>query len=289
MKNKIEFLFFLLFIKLFKIIGINKTRSLGKALGSILFYLIPIRKNVVMGNLKKAFPYKTSIEIKKIALENFRNITITFFEFMSIPSCSAEEVKSFSKIELSDPARNILNKKEGFIFLTAHFGSWEITGYSLPLHLGVKFHILAQPQRNSYINKWLNEARRVFGNEQIWVGVSVRRIFEAIRNKEAVGVAADQRGPADSPRIYFMGVPTCYHLGIASIITRTKAGVLVGFAVRQKDLSYRIKLEELSTVDLPEEETAKSIELMNRFIKIFEVYVRDYPEQYFWMHKIWKY
>jgi len=288
-KNKVEFFFFLVFIKLFKFIGINVTRRLGKALGTIIYFIVPVRKSVVIGNLKKAFPQKKSSEIRRIALRNYQNITMTFFEFMCIPSCTREEILSFATVEADPSARSVLDENRGFIFLTAHFGSWEVSGYSLPLHLGVKFHILAQPQRNPYVNDWLRDARRAFGNEMIWVGVSVRRIFEALKNKEAIGVAADQRGPADSPRILFMGVPTAYHLGMANIIIRTKAKVITGFALRNKDLSYTLKLEELPTSGLLGDETAQSMELMRRFINIFEWYVKNYPEQYFWMHKIWKY
>ena len=288
-KNKAEYLFFLFFIKLFKIAGLKGTRYLGKIVGSFVYFVVPIRKKVVIENLRKAFPEKGLSEIKLIARRTYQNITITFFELMYIPNCTREEVKSFIEIENLDVCKKILSQEKGFIFLTGHFGSWEVAALSLPIHLDIKMHVLAQPQRNSYITKWLNDARELFATKVIWVGVSVRHIIEALKKGETVCIAGDQRGPVESERINFLNVPTSYHMGTPAIILKTNSEVVVGFAIRQKDFNYKMRLTELDLANLPSDKSMQVVEVERRYIQILDKFVRQYPDQYFWMHKIWKY
>ena len=288
-KNKAEYFFFLFFIKLFKIAGLKGTRYLGKIVGSFVYFVVPIRKKVVIENLRKAFPEKNLSEIKSIAHRTYQNITITFFELMYAPNCTQDQIKSFVAVENLDVSTRILKEGKGFIFLTAHFGSWEMAAFTLPLHLQTGFHVLAQPQRNSHITKWLNDAREKFGNKVIWVGVSVRHIIEALKKGGTVCIAGDQRGPVESERVNFMGVPTSYHMGTPAIVLKTKSQVVVGFAIRQKDFNYKMQLTELDLTDLPSEESKQVVEVERRYILILEKFVREYPDQYFWMHKIWKY
>jgi len=58
---------------------------------------------------------------------------------------------------------------------------------------------------------------------------------------------------------------------------------------RQKDFSYKMHLEELNFENLPDEHEEKLRELTQRYISFLEKHIRKNPEQYFWMHKIWKY
>ncbi len=288
-KNKIEHFFFLLFINIFKLIGLTATRYLGKIIGSFVYFIIPIRKKVVIENLSKAFPEKNLSEIKSIARRTYQNITVTFFEFMYTPNCTGERVKSWVEIENLDICRRILNEGKGLIFLTGHFGSWEMAAFSSAIHLQISGYALAQPQRNHYITKWLNDAREKFGNKVIWVGSSVRQIIEILKKGGMVFIAGDQRGPVDSERINFMGIPTSYHMGTPAIILRTRSKVVVGFAVRQNDFNYKMRLIELDLTNLPSDESKQIAEVERRYINILDEFVRKYPDQYFWMHKIWKY
>jgi Kdo2-lipid IVA lauroyltransferase/acyltransferase len=289
-KNSIEFFFFSLITKLLQAIGLGPTRKLGKFIGSVIYYLIPIRKKVVLQNLTRALPSKPISEIKTIALKNFQSISITFCEFFYLPYASKEEMKASMDVTITDECKKIIEAKNGFLFLTGHFGSWELAGQTFSLFFSEHdYCMLAQPQRNPYVTKHSTAAREVFGTKVIFVGVSVRNMIKALKNGDGVLIAGDQRGPVDSPRINFMGVPTSYHMGTATIIAKTKSQVMVGFAIRQAGYKYKITIEKLDLENLPENLTEQIIEIQTRYIKILEKYVKQFPEQYFWMHKIWKY
>ncbi len=288
-KNKLEFFLFKIALGLFNALGLNITRRFASIIGVIIYYLIPIRKRTTIENLQKAFPDKSVREIKKIALENYRSITITFFELMCVPSISHEEMKRQVEFVNFDLLMKKLNEGKGLIIFTGHFGNWEFIMTSLAVTINYPINIMVKPQRNSLITEWLKSTRQHFGAKVIESGVSVKGILKALINKEIVGIAGDQRGHFDNPRFDFLNQPTALYTGAAAIALRTKSNVLLTANVRQKGGKYKCYMEELDFNDLPDNDEAKLKVLTQRYISFIGKYVRQNPEQYFWMHKIWKY
>jgi KDO2-lipid IV(A) lauroyltransferase len=102
-------------------------------------------------------------------------------------------------------------------------------------------------------------------------------------------MVADQRGPSDGIRINFMGRKASVFAGPALLALKTGAPIMFGVTIRQPDFSYKLVIEVISTSDLPEEEELKIAELSQRHASVLEKYIRQFPEQWFWMHKRWKY
>lgn len=288
-KNKIEFFLFRSAQKLTGFLGIENSRRAALLLGAFFYYLVPIRKKTTIENLSKAFPEKSLKEIKTIALKNYQSITITFFELMCIPSLTPESLKA--QVEYDNPSllEKLSSKENGLIIFTGHFGNWEFLMTAIAMSISKHMNVLMRPQRNNYITQWLKDTRARFGSKVIDAGISVKELYKALINKEAVGIAGDQRGHYDNPRFNFFNQPTALYTGTASIALRTKSNVLLSALVRQSNLKYKCYLEELSFENLPEDEEEKIKELTQRYISFVEKHVRKNPEQYFWMHKIWKY
>lgn len=288
-KNKIEYFFFRLFNKILRFIGLQKARKLAKFLGTFLYYFIPIRKKTVISNLKIAFPEKSLKEIKKIAKKNFQNIFITFVELMLIPFLKLDEIKSQVWVDNLDLISNKIKNGKGLIILTGHFGNWEILISSIVAYINANYHVLVKPQRNQYITEWLKRTRSIGNTNVIPVGVSVKEIIKALKSGEVVLIAGDQRGPIDGARFNFFNHQTALYTGTASIALKTNCNIILVACVRQPDYKYIIHVEELNFENLPDEIEKRPIELTQRYISFLEKYIRLNPEQYFWMHKIWKY
>lgn len=288
-KYKVEFFIFNSFARLFKVIGLRRTRISAKYLAYILYYLIPVRKKVVINNLKIALPHRTNSEIKKLALQNYQNILITFFELMYLPLVSGEVVDSSIVVENLQPIKTIMAADKAGIILTGHFGGWEFCMSSLSIKLAREFNLLAQPQSNPLVSNYVMRARSKFGNKIILSGISVRKIYEVIKRGGLIGVAGDQRGHYEGPRFNFFGMPTALYTGTASIAFKMNCPVVMAAFERQKDYSYKMHLEKLSFDELPDDYDEKIRELTQRYISFLEKHIKKNPEQYFWMHKIWKY
>ena len=288
-KHKIEYFFFISFVKYFQYVGLNKTRRSANILGYILYYVIPIRKKVVKNNLNIAFPQKSKAEIKRLTLRTYQNTLITFFELMYLPFVSKKEIdESISVRDIELVKEKLCNNKPA-IFLTGHFGGWEFCLASLSQKIGRPFQLLAQPQSNSLISDYVMKARKIFGNEIILSGISVRRLYENLKNGGIVGIAGDQRGSYEGPRFSFFGRSTALFTGAANISLKTNCLVIMTAFERQPDYSYKIHFEELNFNDLPDSNEEKIRELTQRYISFLEKHIKKNPEQYFWLHKLWKY
>jgi Kdo2-lipid IVA lauroyltransferase/acyltransferase len=288
-KEKIEFLLFRIISKLFELIGLKSSRRFGAFLGFVFYHLIPIRKSVVIKNLSIAFPEKAAEEINLIARKNYQSIFITFFEFMCFPFMERDKLKSILTFQNTPEVLSAINEKKGLIFWSGHLGNWEVAAVSGSLNLGVPIHVMAKKQSNDSINDWLTKAREIQGNKMIWLGVSIRHLVQALRNGEVVAVVGDQRGPEHNPRIIFFGRPTSFYAGTATIIARTNCNVVLAAALRQKDENYLVHHEKLNLENLPEGFDERVNAMNQLYANFLEKIIRQYPEQYFWMHNLWKY
>jgi len=286
--HKIVFVLFQLFSGVFKLFGLRATRLAARFLGTFCYYFIPIRKKVVFENLEIAFPQKSRQELKIITRHTYQNILTTFFELIYFPYTTRNEMKLLLSEANMNKAEMLLKENKGLVFWTGHFGSWEVGAASAAIHLGKPFNVLAKKQSNAVMNELLVRAR-VHGNKMIWLGASVRHLIEVLKNGGIVGVVGDQRGPADSPRVSFFGRPTPFYTGTATIISRTNCNAIFGVVVRQNDGNYKCEFEKLEVETLPIDPKEKVKEINQRYANFLEKNIGQYPDQYFWMHKIWKY
>lgn len=289
MKNKLEYILFLTFGKIFSILGLNLSRKSAYLLAVLFFYIIPIRKKTTIENLKFAFPEKSEKEIKKIAFASYLNFSISLAENFVIKNYTAEKVKSLFEVEDKDILKSALKKDKGLILLSAHFGNWELGAISFALNTNEQFNIIVKSQRNPLVNNWMNDLRTNWGNKVVPLGASVRNILLELKNKNIVALVADQRGPSDGMRINFFGREAVVYPGPAQLSIKSNIPIIYVLALRKKDNSYKAIVKEISTENLPESNDDKVLEISKRHTQFLEEMIRKYPEQWLWMHKRWKY
>jgi KDO2-lipid IV(A) lauroyltransferase len=288
MKNRLEYILFVLFSNIFRLFGLNISRKLAIILAALFYFLIPIRKKIVIQNLKIAFPELSRKAVKNITFNNYKNFAIVLIELMLIPFLSREEINRVMKKDNIEIIKNKFLENKGLITLSAHFGNWELLASSVSSHVDVKFHIIVKSLRNPFVDKWMNSARTKWMNEIIPLGVAVRKSFQVLKEKGARAILGDQRGPEEGIKMIFFGKETSVYTGPAVFSLRTGAPILVVFCIRQPDYSYKIDVHEINHENLPEDENAQIIEITRRYISLLEEYIKQYPEQWLWMHKRWK-
>lgn len=289
MKNRIEYILFVFFSWLFRLIGLNLSRKFAAFLAIVFFYLIPIRKKVVINNLKIAFPENDIHTINKLSFKVYLSFLITFVEILSIPYLKRKEI--INAVECSNPELIVekYNEGKGVILLSSHFGNWEYIAISVAMQINLPFSVVVKPLRNNLVYQWMNKARTRFGNEIVPLGISIRKTYQTLKEKKIVALVADQRGPAEGIRVNFFGTKVSVYSGPAALALKTGAPIICGIPVRGKDYKYRTTLVEISQSDLPDNEEEKIREICQRYTSYLEKVIRENPEQWLWMHKRWKY
>jgi len=242
----------------------------------------------VYDNLKHAFPELTLDDINKIAYGSYNSFAITLVEILYLPRITKEQIKrvvNFNNLDLIDKKEQ---EQNGVILLSGHFGNWEYCAISVGAQLNKKLSVVVKPQRNTFVNDWMNQARTRWTNEVIPLGASIRNVYSVLFNKGMVAMVADQRGPEESIKLEFFGRKTSVYTGPAVLSLKMNVPIIYGIAIRQPDFSYNLDFVEISRENLPDEYDEKVKVLSERMLKYLEDVIRKHPEQWLWMHKRWK-
>jgi KDO2-lipid IV(A) lauroyltransferase len=281
---------FLLKIRLISLILSAKCRNrVGKWIGNFGYFLAAKRRKIAINNLEIAFPEKKAEEIEKIAKGSFQNLGITFFELFAMSSLSEKKLQKMIDFDGGIELINRVNsRRKGMIFLSGHFGNWEIIAYSVGVFTKIPITIIVKPQANIFIDKFLNKFRTASGNEIVSMYKAARTIIDVITKGETIALLADQAATKDKDLfIDFFGRQASTHKVVGELALRYKIPIIMGFAVRQKDGKYKAEIFELEHNDL--ENSIENVrKLTERHVKLLENIIKKYPEQWAWMHKRWK-
>ena len=288
MKNAFEYILFISFSKFFQLLGLNLSRKFSFLIAVLFYYIIPIRKKTVLDNLHTAFPDYNEKKLQSIAFGSYKSFAIALAEILYMPAMSKEDIKKQVDCGNKELIKKKYEENNGVILLSAHFGNWEYIATSVAAQLNISFSVIIKPQRNPHVTNWMNKARTRWNNEIVPLGISIKQTYQTLKDKKIVAMVADQRGPEESIKINFFGSDLSVHTGPAVLSLKTGAPLLYGISVRQDDYSYKSVITEISKENLPESNEEKIKELSQRHMTYLEGYIREYPEQWLWMHKRWK-
>ena len=289
MKNFLEYSLFLILAGIVRLLGLKISRRLSVIIAVIFYYIIPIRKQVTLKNLHKAFPEYSEKKIKEIAFGSYKSFSITLVEILFIPFMTREQIENSVYCENVELVKKYYERNTGLIVLSGHFGNWEYIALSVSAKINVPFHVVVKSQRNPYVDAYLNRGRTRWINKIVPLGASIRKIYSELKAKNIIAMVADQRGPQEGMRINFLGLQSSIYPGPAMLAIKTGAPILYGLTIRQPDYSYTAHISEISTENLPAEEEKQIQEVSQRHMALLESVIRKHPEQWLWMHNIWKY
>jgi KDO2-lipid IV(A) lauroyltransferase len=288
MKERIEYLLFLLLHQTARFVSFKVATTVGSGLGHFVFRFTRIRRHVTMENLRHAFPQKTEGELLTIAHGAYRTYGIAITQMLWAGGASAEELISKVHMSSRESIARALEQGQGLLLMSAHFGSWELLPTSVRLLVDRPFVMIVQTQRNHRINALIDRLRSRFDNQTIPMGPSVRHILEALRENKIVLLLGDQSGPKESVFVDFFGRPAATHRGPAVFSLRNDTPILMIFLVRRSDGTYEALLEEVDRSGLEGSSEENILELTRRHTALAEKYIRIYPDHWLWMHKRWK-
>ena len=271
-----------------RLLPLSSALFLGRCAGLVIYYCHK-RREVAYINLKHSLSddYSPS-QIREIVKRNYMHAAMMAVELFRFPTVSKKFVDKNIEIKGYDNIENALKKNKGVIFLTAHFGNWELLGIVSSL-IGLPIKALAREQKHSKLNDLLNEFRSAHGNEIIGKGFALREIVQALRNNEIVGMVSDQSGGPDGIYLELFGRETTTPTGVINIAQRTECVVLPCFMVRKKKGKHFVSIHPPIEIQNSDDKESDMRDGLSEYLKILEGYIREYPEQWLWGHKRWKY
>jgi len=289
MRRKLEYAAAWPFIKILGILPRPLSRACAIALAQAFYLLHRRLRRVGMRNLQLAFPEKSQRDRKRILRGVFTSLGRQLAEVCQFPKYTRENVDQVVAYDGAENFEQAYARGQGVIFLTAHFGAWELSAFAHSLH-GHWLHIVMRPMDNLYLDRLIQSYRTMHGNKTVGKDDFVRGLLGAMKCGETVGILMDTNmTPPQGVFVNFFGIPACTASGLARIALRTDAAVVPGFTIWDESLGkYRLRfdpaLELIRTGDLEADIVANT----QQFTKVIEDYVRKYPDQWLWVHRRWK-
>lgn len=261
--------------------------KLSRALGSFVYYVIPIRKNVVLQNLELAFPETTQRERKRIARNTYKTFGQTFFEFMRTPARTRQELQRRIRLHNTHLLQESYKAGHGTLLMTGHFGNWEIAACAI-VDLGYPLVVIARRQRNRLVDELINHYRRIAGIETVPLGMGVREFLRALRQNKFVAMLADQDAHREGVFVQFFNRLSATAPGPALFAIKTGAPIIFTTCVLNRDDTYDITFERIDISDSIAKGNEAIREITQRHVSHLEEKIRQWPHHWFWMHRRWK-
>jgi KDO2-lipid IV(A) lauroyltransferase len=227
-------------------------------------------------------------ELIKIAKGVYRNLAITAAEFFSMPSITRENLNEWVEMEGLEHFEAGIAQGKGLLTIIAHFGNWELMPVTSPFFLNPSY-IVYRPLDSPVLDSMVEYVRTINGNVMVKKGGSGKRIIELLKENHTIGILSDQNVAArEGVFVDFFGRPACTGVGLAVLALRSGAPVLPMFMVRQQTGKYKFILKPLVEISRTEDYERDLLENTQRFTKVVEDVVREYPDQWFWIHQRWK-
>ena len=259
---------------------------IGIALGNLVFYGIKKRREIGINNLKMAFPELSDQAARELTKKSCHHLGLSLVEFTMLSHVKKEDLLNNIHIENKDILDQALTGGQGIIIYTAHFGNWELLGVDLALQ-GYSLHVLAQTQNNPYFNDRINQIRELAGMRLIPLGMSVRGAFKVLKNREILCIAGDQNAGTMGWPVNFFGRTTPTYPGAVQLAVRTGAVIVPAYIIREGWRCHRIKIYQPYAIKKSATEKEQH-QLLQELTSLSEEVIREYPEQWLWLHRRWK-
>ncbi len=246
-------------------------------------------RRVGLRNLDIAFPAKNKKEKKRILRALFLGMGRQLAEFCLFPRYTTENV---SRIGVYDGFQNLADamaRGKGVLFLTAHFGGWEIGSFVHSLQ-GHPINIVVRPLDNPLVDAMVDRYRSRHGNRTVSKQDFARALLTLLRHGEVVAILMDTNmTPPQGAFVDFFGVPACTATGMARVALHTDAAVVPAFTVWDKALGkYKIRFDAALPLIRTGNDEADAVANTAAFTKVIQDYATRYPEQWLWVHRRWK-
>jgi KDO2-lipid IV(A) lauroyltransferase len=231
----------------------------------------------------------TEAQVRDLALRSLQHLAMMAVEMAFAPRLIDEWTwpKYVRPVGIEE-ALKVLLRGRGALLLTAHFGSWELAGYLLATY-GFDVVAIMRPLDNEYINRFVVQTRQRRGLRLIYKKGATAQAEQIIREGAALGFIADQSAGSKGMFVDFFGVQASAYKSIGLLAMSMEVPIIVGYARRVgARFFYEVGVQQIIYPHEWQERPDPLRWITQEYTSAIEAFVRNWPEQYLWIHRRWK-
>ncbi|HUI06652.1 MAG TPA: lipopolysaccharide kinase InaA family protein [Verrucomicrobiae bacterium] len=266
---------------------------LANAAGRLAFHVLGRERRTALTNLDIAFGQSKSAEEKRaIACTAFQTVARSLLGLFWSRRVTRATFERWIEVDRDSlrPVENARARGRGIIFVTPHYGEWELLGLATALY-GFPITIVMEQIRNPRIARLFQRLRSREGNRIILQRFALTKLYKALKRGEYIALLIDLNAVPSRGGIWldFFGKPVFSYSVAAGLALRTGAAIVGGVAYPSSDGRVRIVYgPEIPYSVTGDEETDMRV-ISQDCLRYCEEVIRQRPEFWLWLYRRWKF
>ena len=267
----------------FSLLPVDAASALGGWIGRTVGSRLGSANRRAMHNLSLAMPDLPEEERRRVLWGMWDNIGRTFGEYPHLPG-----IRDGDRIEIVG-AENVNGaeiSRGSRILIGAHIGNWELPGIWTAKHVGRLSFIYRAPN-NRLADRLIRRIRSACGMVQFRKGTDgFKAAMKALARGDNLGMLLDQKLNRGIT-VPFFGRDAMTTPALALFALRFDCAVVPTRVERLGGARFRLTFYPRLAISQTDDRHADIKAIMSQVNDIFEGWIREHPEQWFWMHRRW--
>ncbi|MGE3960904.1 MAG: lysophospholipid acyltransferase family protein [Dehalococcoidia bacterium] len=281
------FLAFRAAIFLTRTVPLRVSYAIARAVGVAAFYAWPGGRRRSVQNLKRVLDGDPRAA-RANARRSFANYLVYLVDFIRFLATDAEEIRR--RVVVDEAVWEQLREERrgnGIVFMTMHFGNWDLGAAILVLN-GFPLSAIADEFSNERLNRLVIGSRRHLGMNIIPVGRMGPGILRALRNDDVVALLVDVPQAQGGVDVEFFGGTIRVSDGPARIALRAGSSVVAATLPRLDRWDDAVGADIAPVAFEPSGDAEADVRALTQAVFTnLEGLVRRHPDQWYIFRNLW--
>jgi len=268
----------------FAVLPLDCASALGGAMGRLIGPFLGISKHA-RRNIKRAFPGLSEAEAASVIAGMWDNLGRVAAEYPHLRKIQVFEPGGRVETHGFEHVDRAVAAGRRMIIFSGHIANWEIAMLAA-VQYGISVAQIYRAANNPLVDRMITRFRGDAGKLIPKGAVAARRAIATLRNGAHLTMLADQKMNDGIP-VPFFGRPAMTASALAALALRFDCDVLPARVERLKGAHFRLTVFPPLPLPRTGDSHADVAALMTQVNALLETWIRDGPEQWFWVHRRW--
>ncbi|RXJ82884.1 LpxL/LpxP family acyltransferase [Arcobacter cloacae] len=245
-------------------------------------------KSIAKANLDLVYQNKIDEKRKEeIIYNSYKSLIFNMYEFMENQTISKEEMFKKANIINADIIQKAHDENRKIIYITAHYGGWELTLPYIALMFG-EIAVVNRKMDNPHIQKLYAQARSKNKITMLEKQVAAKGMIKAFKENKTVAVVIDQHLKY-GVEVELLGQKVMATDSTARLALKFDAIIIPIFTVCNDFRDYTINVGEaidVKTLEFKTDDKIQELTQLQNDLITKQVFLK--PDYWLWQHKRFK-
>lgn len=271
-----------------RLLGFPGTAFLGNLVGRLVWRFVPSRRTLAVNNIMRHLGMNRE-EAERTAKASFCHTGRSFMEILMTGRFGMNSPRL--RIASPELMQRLRECQRPIVAATAHFGSWELLASMLgQLYAPPRPRVVVvRRYKDAAVQEFIASCREATGADMIGHRNAAMSVIRALHKNGIVAFLVDHNtSSSEAEFLPFLNEVAAVNMGPALLAVRTKA-LVWPVALTREGGDYVFQLKEpldTATLEGSRDDQIKAAAMF--YTQAIESFIREKPEQWFWMHDRWK-